>query len=147
MTTTTLQDFTLSPDIVIGKSEHQMLSVLAMAGTGQTAEAADTLLYELERAEVVPDFLVPPDVVRLGTRVRYRATGGTEREVELVLPQDADIAEGKISVLTPVGAALVGLRRGQSITWHTRDGRKEVLTVTSVEQPQPADDDPGPSAA
>lgn len=144
MTTTTLQDFVLSPDIIISRSEHRMLTVLAMGGSGHSADVADNLLYELERAEIVPDFLVPPDAVRMGSRVRYRVNGA-ERTVELVLPAEADIAEGRISVLTPVGAALIGLRRGQSITWLTRDGRKEVLTVLGVDRPK--EDDPGPSAA
>ena len=143
----TVESFNLTPDLVIAKSDHQQLTGLATAGSGNTAEVADSLLNELERAEILPDFLVPPDAVRMGARVRYRASG-TEREVELVLPADADIGQGRISVLTPVGAALIGLRRGQSITWTTRDGRHEVLTVIEVTPPAAEDDnDPGPSAA
>jgi regulator of nucleoside diphosphate kinase len=65
--------------------------------------------------------------------------------VTLVYPAEADIAEGRISVLTPVGTALIGLRAGQSITWRTRDGRKQVLTVLRVTPP--VADDPGPEAA
>lgn len=145
MTTITVQDFNLSPDIVIGTSEYRQLTVLALGGTGHSPEVADALLYELERAEVVPDFIVPPDAVRMGSRVRFRVGGGAERQVVLVFPGEADIAQDRISVLTPVGAALIGLRRGQSITWMTRDGRREVLTVLSVEQPSP--DDEGPAAA
>jgi regulator of nucleoside diphosphate kinase len=52
--------------------------------------------------------------------------------VTLVFPAEADIAEGKISVLTPVGAALIGLTEGQSIMWTTRDGRDQELTILSV---------------
>lgn len=149
MTTTTLQEFKLSPDIVLGKEEHRQLTVLALAGTERSAEVADSLLYELDRASVLPDTHIPPDVVRMGSRLVYRANGGDDRKVELVYPAQADIAEGRISVLTPVGAALIGLRAGQSITWTTRDGRNQVLTVLSV---APADgedghEDPGPSAA
>ncbi|WP_407649143.1 GreA/GreB family elongation factor [Devosia algicola] len=50
----------------------------------------------------------------------------------MVYPVQADISRGRVSVLTPVGAALIGLRTGQSITWETRDGRNNVLTVLSV---------------
>lgn len=146
MTTTTLQEFDLAPDIIIGTSEHRQLTVLALGGSGHSPEVADSLLYELDRAEILPDFLVPPDAVRMGSRVRFRAGGGSERSVELVFPGQADIGEGRISVLTPVGAALIGLRRGQSITWMTRDGRKEVLTVIAVAPPGDGDD-PGPLAA
>jgi regulator of nucleoside diphosphate kinase len=116
-----------------------------LAGIGHTAEDADGLLYELERATVVADAAVPDDVVRMGTTVRFRADGTAEREVELVYPKDADIEAGKVSVMTPVGTALIGLRRGQSITWVTRDGRKQVLTVLAVSPPM--GDGPGPLAA
>lgn len=145
MTTISIVDFDLSPDIVLGKEDHRQLIVLAMAGIGHSAEDADGLLYELERAKVMPDASVPSDVVRMGSRVRFRTDGGNERAVELVYPEHADIGTGKISVLTPIGTALIGLRNGQSITWLTRDGRKQVLTVLSVLPPE--GDDPGPMAA
>jgi len=147
MTTISLADFNLSPQIVMGMSDHRQLIVLAMAGRGHTADDADGLLYELERAEVVADEALPTDAVRMGSTVRFRTNGGSERGVTLVFPKDADIGEGRISVLTPVGTALLGLRTGQSITWLTRDGRKQVLTVTSVLPPSDDEDDPGPLAA
>ncbi len=123
----------LSPDIVLGVSDHQQLLVLAMAGSGHGADIADNLLYELERAVVVPDGQLPPDTVGMGSHVRYRTWDGTEREVTLVYPARANIAEGRISVLTPIGTALLGLTAGQSISWLTRDGRKQNLTVLAVE--------------
>ncbi len=147
MTAITLADFDLSPRIVMGLSDHRQLIVLAMAGIGHTPDDADGLLYELERANVVADETLPADAVRMGSLVKYRTNGGTERQVELVYPKDADIGEGRISVLTPVGTALLGLRTGQSITWLTRDGRKQMLTVVAVSQPAGEDDDPGPVAA
>ena len=145
MTTISMADFDLSPEIVLGREDHRQLSVLAMAGIGHTPDDSDGLLYELERAKIVADEAVPGDIVRMGSVVRYRANGAGEREVELVYPKDADIEAGRVSVLTPVGTALIGLRRGQSITWLARDGRKQVLTVLAVSPPQ--GDDPGPMAA
>lgn len=142
MTTISIADFDLSPNIVLGQADHRQLIVLAMAGLGHTAEDADGLLYELERAQVVPDGAVPDDVVRMGSFIRFRANGSGERDVELVYPADADIGAGKVSVLTPVGTALLGLRSGQSITWLTRDGRKQVLTVLGVRQPEDNSPDP-----
>ena len=53
----------------------------------------------------------------------------------LVYPVDADIAEGRISVMTPVGTALIGLRIGQSITWRDRANKRHMLTVLDVVQP------------
>lgn len=122
----------LSPDIVLGASDHRQLLVLAMAGTGHSADVADDLLYELERARVVPDSQLPGNIVGMGSHVRYRTWDGVEREVTLVYPARANIAEGRISVLTPVGTALLGLSTGQSISWMTRDGRRQTLTVLSV---------------
>ena len=126
-----MRSTTLRPAIVIGETDHEQL--LELAG-GSSAPAAETLLMEMERARVVPDKKLPADVVRIGSRVRYATDKDESIEVTVVFPIDANISEGRISVLTPVGAALIGLREGQAITWESRDGRKNVLRVISVEQ-------------
>ena len=54
----------------------------------------------------------------------------------LVYPEEADISKGKISVLTPIGTALIGLRAGHSITWETRTGDLKRLTALQVREPQ-----------
>ena len=136
MTTQTLEDFTLLPQIIVGTADHNKLTVLALADTGRAAQEADDLLNEMERARVVTDAAVPANVVRMCSAVRYRAETGPERLVTLVYPVDADIAAGRVSVLTPVGTALIGLSTGQSIAWHTRDGRQQVLTVLEVTPPR-----------
>lgn len=143
MTTITLADLRLSPSLTIARSDHQQLARLALAGSGHSADAADDLLFELDRAQIVADLAVPPDVVRMGSRVRFR-TGRDERNVTLVWPAEADIAERRISILTPVGTALIGLRAGQSITFRARDARPQMLTVLAV---LPPDEDDGPRAA
>ena len=51
-------------------------------------------------------------------------------------PEYADILNGKVSVLTPVGAALIGLSEGQAMEWHTLDGERKTLTVLKVHQPE-----------
>ena len=79
MTTISLAEFNLSPEIVLGQEEHRTLLVLALAGRGHTADDADGLLYELERAKVVDDAALPADTVRMGSRVRYRAGGGADQ--------------------------------------------------------------------
>lgn len=141
-----LFDLNLSPDIVLGRDEHQRLLVLALGGTGHSPDDSDYLLYELDRAMIVPAHTVPADVVRMGSRVRYRTGDGAERAVTLVFPKEADIGAARISILTPVGTALIGLRRGQSITYLARDGRRQSLTVLDVASPA-GDDAPGPAAA
>lgn len=126
----------LRPEIVLGTADHRQLNVLAMAGLTHTPDQSDDLLYELERARVIDDGEVPNDIVRMGSTVRYRTDTGQEPTVTLVYPVDADIAEGRISVLTPVGTALVGLRVGQSITWRDRLHKRHMLTVLAVTQPK-----------
>ena len=65
----------------------------------------------------------------------HRPDNGVERTVTLVYPAEADIAQNRISVLTPVGTALIGLARGQSITWTARNGTRHVLSVIAVTDP------------
>jgi len=129
-----MRNYTLRPQITVSQSEYQKLLALAAAGSGPLSAGAARLFDEMERARIVADQKLPADIVRMGSRVVYRTDRDEELEVVLVFPADADISERKISVLTPVGAALIGLRTGQSITWESRDGRNNALTVLSVVQ-------------
>lgn len=123
-----------APDIVIGHEDHERLAALADAALDTSPEVAETLLSELERAKLVADGRVPDTIVRMGSEVEYEAADG-RRRVRLVYPADADIAAGRVSVLTPIGTALLGLSAGQSIRWTKRDGRIETLTVLAVWAP------------
>lgn len=125
----------LSPAIVLGKADHAKLNELAAAGLDRMPELAEKLLGELDRARVVEDKKVPEDVARMGSRVTYRTNDDKQVSVILVYPADADIDEGKISVMTPIGTALIGLRKGQSITWRDRANKRHMLTVLEVEAP------------
>lgn len=88
---------------------------------------------ELGRAIVVADERMPADIVRLYSRVTYLdESTGVRRLIELVLPEEADLDAGRISVLTPVGSALLGLRRGQSIKWPFPSGFPRRLRVLDV---------------
>jgi regulator of nucleoside diphosphate kinase len=93
----------------------------------------DALQQELDRAEVLPGSDVPADVVTLDVPVRYRdETAGESRVVTLVYPHEADVARGRISVVAPVGAALLGLSAGQSIDWEFPGGALRRLRVLEV---------------
>lgn len=126
------------PPIVVGATDHRQLSALAAAMAKRAPEVAEELGNEMDRAKIMEDAKLPADVVRMGSRVTYRAEAG-ERRVELVYPVDADIAAGRISIMTPIGAALIGLAPGQSITWKARDGREHELTIVGVELPAPVE--------
>jgi regulator of nucleoside diphosphate kinase len=99
-------------------------------------DIASALADELERAHVLAKARHPEHIVRMGSEVEFRddATGKVQK-VKLVYPNEADISQGKISVLTPVGTALIGLRMGSSITWKTRAGELRRLTVLQVHEP------------
>lgn len=123
------------PRIVVSNKEESRLTAIATAASQRLPEVAAALLRELERAEILPDTAMPSDVVRIGSSVTFEVDDGRRLDVQLVLPEDADINAGKISVLTPVGAALIGLSPGQSMGWSGNDGRERLLTVLSVSGP------------
>jgi regulator of nucleoside diphosphate kinase len=125
------------PAINMTRTDHERLSRLAETHITRNPEVADELLAELDRARVVADSRVAIDVVRMGSTVHFASDLGEERRVTLVFPGEADIAEGKVSILTPIGTALIGLSAGQSINWTARDGHVHRLTVDSVEAPMP----------
>jgi regulator of nucleoside diphosphate kinase len=127
----------IDPPITLSTADEGRLSRLAMAALQRSPELAERLLGEIDRARLLPQEKMPTDVVAMHSHVEYRdaATGATHC-VQLVYPNEADIASGRISVLTLVGAALLGLAAGQSILWPTQQGRERVLTVLRV-SPQP----------
>ena len=121
------------PRIILTASDHAHLSGLARAAMRTMPEAAANLADELDRAQVLAEEGGPIDVVSMGCEVEFRdESNGRVQKVKLVDPSEADIEQGKVSVLTPVGTALIGLRTGASITWETRTGQLKQLTVMSV---------------
>ncbi len=123
------------PRIVISEIDCKRLTDLAAAVYDRFPEIAEELQAEMDRAQVLPGSSVPDNVVQMGSTVEFRSDSAQQRRVTLVFPGEADIAQNKISILTPIGAALIGLSTGQSIAWLTRDGRRHKLTVVSVGQP------------
>lgn len=114
----------INGDLVISVEDYVRLRELA----GEHA-----LAEELDRAIVVPADRIPENVVTMYSRLIYsdESTGST-REVELVFPEESDPLAGRISVLAPVGCALLGLRVGQSIEWDLPNGKVHRLRVESV---------------
>lgn len=123
------------PKIVVSDIDYKRLSDLAAGALNRIPDVAEELQSEMDRAEVVSAGAVPGNVVQMGSTVEFRSDAGQQRRVTLVFPGDADISANRISILTPIGTALVGLATGQSIRWMTRDGREHELTIVSVEPP------------
>lgn len=118
------------PAIRILAGDFERLSRLADAAPGMSEAAAAFLRHELDRAAIAPD--TERDTVQMGSRVRFRDHGGRIHDVRLVYPAQSDPQRGFVSVLTPVGSALLGLRTGATMQWPDRDGRPKQLTVLSV---------------
>jgi regulator of nucleoside diphosphate kinase len=125
-----------APEITLSAQDYQRLSVLAHAARNRQADLAAALEDEIGRAQVLADGERPGHFVCMNSEVEFRdeATGKV-RTVALVYPEEADISQGKISVMTPVGTALIGLPIGHPITWETPGGEVRQLTVLSVREP------------
>jgi regulator of nucleoside diphosphate kinase len=123
--------------IYIAETELERLRALVeQHSEGRDGAAAERLAAELDRAMVVPPDALPADVVTLDARVRFEdGRSGAVREVVVVYPSAADASSGRVSVLAPVGAALIGLRKGDEIEWPLPDGRTAQLRILEVWQP------------
>lgn len=121
------------PAIFISAAECDALSQLALSAERRHPRSSAMLLAELDRAELRDPEQLPEQTVVMNSRIEFvDESTGARRTVRLVYPRDADIAEGRISILTPIGAGLIGMRAGSSIRWPDRDGRDRVLRIVSV---------------
>lgn len=129
---------TTLPPIFLAEAEADILADLAIAARERFPLAAGLLLQEVNRATTTLAGEVPPDVVRMGSRVDFVDEDSAERHsVELVYPKDADTDRQRISVLTPIGAALIGLRRGEAIEWADLRGARRRLRIVEVAHAAP----------
>ncbi|TPI17458.1 nucleoside diphosphate kinase regulator [Mesorhizobium sp. B3-1-3] len=120
--------------ILVSAADHERLSSLARAFLNRTPDMAEDLLAEMDRARVATEAAMPADVVRMGSTVTLQDPEGSLQTVTLVYPAEADIAERRISVLTPLGTALIGARAGRRVSWRSRDSRVLSATIDAVEQ-------------
>ena len=125
------------PQIYLTKDDVDRLLTLIESQPGKRYGQLES---ELVRANVVPREKIPEDVVTMNSRVIFEnETTGERREVTLVYPGSADIDAGRISVLVPVGTALLGLRVGQSIDWELPGGEMQRYRIVQVPfQPEAA---------
>lgn len=122
------------PPIKIAANESKRLSSLANSTMDLFPRVAQFLARELERATVTEENDLR-GVVRMGSKVSYRDDEtGASRQIVLVYPHEANIELNRISILTPVGAALIGLSVGQRIAFETPDKRVKGLTVLAVSE-------------
>lgn len=121
------------PPITLSGIDYERLERLVQAAEKTAPETTDFLARELARATVAPSGFMLRGVIVMGSKTTFRDdTTGQIRTVRLVYPAEADIGAGKLSVLSPVGAALIGLSVGQSIEWQTPSAGWRSLTVLEV---------------
>ena len=121
------------PQIIITSADLGRLDRLLDSTSLSHMPGLDALRHELDRAEVVEPHEIPPDVITMNSMARFvDEVSGREYELTLVYPDDAHLTHGTVSVLAPVGSALLGLSVGQSIEWPLPGGRTMTLRVLEV---------------
>ncbi len=130
------------PPIIVSSKDMDRLEVLLDSLPDGAFPGREALVAELDRAQVVEPEEMPGTVVTMNSTVRFRIEGSDEESsLTLVYPRDADGSTGKLSILAPVGGALLGLSVGDSIDWPRPGGGNLKLTIAEVTyQPERAGD-------
>ena len=124
------------PNIYVIDAEADALYELAMSSERRSPDVAEKLCEELDRAVIVARADLPSDVVSMESEVTFvDERSGDQRKVKLVWPGDANLDQDRLSVLTLVGAGLVGMRAGSAINWPDRSGAERCLRIVHVRQP------------
>lgn len=107
------------------------------AQSHRDASYLEHLDARLQNAHFINPGDMPPDVVTMNSRVRLGFPDAKEARVyAIVFPEHADLAAGRLSVLAPLGAALLGAREGDDVSWETPDGERTVVVEAILYQPE-----------
>lgn len=121
------------PKIHLDKTLVGRLEALASSMMRHSPEVGERLMDEIARVKLVAPEKLRGDIVTIGSEVTYRDLGSDRvQTVILTYPEEADIDLHRISVLTPIGVALLGLSAGAAISWVTRDDETKTLEVVKV---------------
>ena len=128
-------------EIYITEPDHERLTKLIEIARDREGDAnskhLDSLEEELERAAVVQQKEIPPDVITMRSTVRLKDMDTSEQMTyQLTFPTEANYDEGKISVLAPVGTAMLGYRRGDVIEWEVPSGVRRLRVEEILYQPE-----------
>lgn len=124
-------------NLVIEKREYVLLKRLVNI-SGHYAdetqrESIKKLAGELEQAHIRDEADMPSDVVRFNTWITIGSKNGWHKKFQLVMPKESDVKTNKISVLAPMGLAVIGYAQGDSVVWNFPTGEQQ-LTILKVEQ-------------
>lgn len=121
------------PEILLTTTDLQRLLRIIRDASQDSAVATRLLAREIDRARVVPPMAMPAEVVTMRSQVRFRYDNIPQlHEAMLLYPGDPGRYERKLSVLTPLGAALLGLFEGQTMRFEQEDGSAHCVSVVSV---------------
>ena len=129
-------------DLYINELDHKRLMRLiedALNGVTEQSNSLRSLQVELTRANVVNAEELPRDVVTMRSRVLIMLED-EEKEITLVYPNEANLSTGKISILSPVGTAIIGYRVGDVVNWLTPGGLKRIRIKKVLYQPEASGD-------
>ena len=130
--------------IYVTEFDYQRLSTMIekmRERNGVDKEYLNKLETELDRAEIVAPKDVSADVITMRSKVRLKDLVSGETNVySLVFPTEADFSEGKISVLAPIGTAILGYKRGDTIEWPVPSGLRRLKVDQILYQPEAAGD-------
>lgn len=127
-------------------SEHDMKRLLDIINNPgkldlRESENLDLFRDELTSAQVLSFADISSDMVTMNSTIRIAdMESGEEEEYTLVFPADADISSGKISVLAPIGTAMLGCPEGDTVIWRVPDGRRQLLVKKLIYQPEASGD-------
>jgi regulator of nucleoside diphosphate kinase len=128
------------PEIYITKKDEEKLRALikeAQYSEYRGSPYVKMLAAEIERAKVVPPEEIPPDVITLNSTVQLVDEElDDEMTFTLVFPDEADVEQGKISVLAPIGTAMLGYREGDTFEWETPGGKSLIRVKKILYQPE-----------
>ncbi len=124
---------TINKQLILRKDDYNLLVAYLKSGQNKSMfnkQDAEELQTELKKAKLVEVNDFPPDVVRLDSKVKIKAEGKLDiLELMLVMPDKADIKQRRISIMAPIGTALLGFRQGQVVKWQVPSGKKKFTIV------------------
>ncbi|HEY8535595.1 MAG TPA: nucleoside diphosphate kinase regulator [Vicinamibacterales bacterium] len=122
----------MARDIYVTEDDYERLENLVAATGGRDKAHVEQLAEELDRAHVVPASEIPPDVVTMGSQLELKDLDtGEVLTFTLVFPFQANFEEGRVSVLAPLGTAVLGYRAGDVVEW-TVPGRTRRLKIERI---------------
>jgi regulator of nucleoside diphosphate kinase len=123
--------------LILEKKEYvylkRILNISGYVGDFDTQKSLMRLTEELKTAHIVDESEMPDDVIRFNSKVTVMSDKGWEKTLQVVVPQDKNLKEDKISILTPMGSALIGYSKDDVIVWNFPNGIQQ-LQITQVDQ-------------